>query len=149
MNPSRHHHCPRGRALAALLLLAAPALAADCTVNASGVAFGNYDVFSPAALNGAGTVSVTCSPAISYSVGLSTGNGSYSQRLLLSGSATLDYNLYTDASRSVVWGDGTSGTSTVGGNGESVDHTVYGRIPAQQNVTTGSYGDTIIVTVTF
>jgi spore coat protein U-like protein len=106
-------------------------------------------VFSPTALNGAGTVSVACSPATSYSVGLSTGNGSYSQRRLSSGSATLDYNLYTDASRSIVWGDGTSGSSTVGGNGESVDHTVYGRIPAQQNVTAGNYGDTVIVTVTF
>lgn len=149
MNPSRHPHCRHGCALAALLLLAAPALAADCTVGASGVAFGNYDVFSPTALNGAGTVSVACSPATGYSIGLSTGNGSYSQRWLGSGAATLDYNLYTDASRSVVWGDGTSGTSTVGGSGESVDHPVYGSVPAQQNVTAGSYADTIIVTVTF
>jgi hypothetical protein len=41
MNPSRHHHCLHGCALAAILLLTAPALAADCTVSAGGVAFGN------------------------------------------------------------------------------------------------------------
>jgi spore coat protein U-like protein len=149
MNPTKHPHRRRGSALFALLLLAAPALRADCTVSAGGVAFGSYDVFNPSALDGAGTVSVNCSPAASYSLGLSSGGGSYSQRQLSNLSTTLNYNLYTDASHSVVWGDGTGGTGTVAGNGESNNHVVYGRIPAQQNATAGSYGDTIIVTVTF
>lgn len=149
MNPPRHLHRRRAYALLALSLLAAPAVRADCTVSAGGVAFGGYDVFSPSALDGAGTISVNCSPGSSYSLGLSAGGGSYGQRRLSNGPAALNYNLYTDASRSVVWGDGTNGTSTVSGDGESVGHTVYGRIPPQQNVTTGSYGDTIIVTVNF
>jgi spore coat protein U-like protein len=149
MNPSSYHYRRRGLALFALLLLAAPALQADCTISASGVAFGSYDVFSPYALDGAGLVSVNCSPESSYSLGLSSGGGSYSQRKLSNGAAMLNYNLYTDASRSVVWGDGTGGTGTVAGSGENNDHVVYGRIPAQQNTAAGSYGDMIIVTVTF
>ena len=80
MNPSLYHYRRRGIALIALLLLAAPALQADCTISASGVAFGSYDAFSPYALDGAGTVSANCSPESSYSMGFSRGGGSYSQR---------------------------------------------------------------------
>jgi spore coat protein U-like protein len=149
MNPSNYHYHRSGLALFALLLAAAPALQADCTISASGVAFGSYDAFSPYALDGAGTVSMHCSPESSYSLGFSSGGGSYSQRKLSNGPATLNYNLYTDASRSVVWGDGTGGTGTVAGSGENNNHVVYGRIPAQQNTAAGSYGDTIIVTVIF
>ena len=139
-----------GLVLAGLFLaLASPVLPADCTVNAQSVAFGSYDVFSAQALDGTGNVSVNCSPSAGYTVSLSSGGGSYSQRQMASANDVLNYNLYTSASRSTVWGDSTGGTSTVGGNGESANHTVYGRIPAGQNRKAGSYGDTIIVTVTF
>ena len=50
-----------------------------------------------------------------------------------------------------VWGDATSGTVTVNGTGigVNVNHAVYGRIPALQNVNAGSYSDIIIVELTF
>ena len=146
------HHTGRGRLKGLIflgLLLVAPALWAECTVSAQSVVFGNYDVFSVQSLDGAGNISVNCSPGASYTLGLSTGGGSYSQRELAGGAQILYYNLYTSASRSVVWGDGSGGTATVSGSGESANHTVYGRIPAGQNLPVGSYGDTIIVTVTF
>jgi spore coat protein U-like protein len=151
MKPDFHAR-NRPAALAAfslLLMLAAPVLRADCTVSAQSVAFGSYDVFSAQPLDGAGNVSVNCSPSASYTVTLSAGGGSYSQRQMSSANDVLNYNLYTNASRSIVWGDGSAGTSTVGGSGESANHTVYGRVPAGQNRKVGSYGDTIIVTVTF
>ena len=31
----------------------------------------------------------------------------------------------------------------------SVNYTIYGRVPAQQSVPSGSYNDTIVVTITF
>lgn len=132
-----------------LLAFSSSVLHADCTVSAGGVAFGNYNPFSLQALDGAGTINVSCSPSSSYSLSLSTGGGSYAQRQLAGSGAVLYYNLYTSASRSVIWGDGSGGTATVGGDGEGTSHTVYGSIPAQQNVQVGSYGDTIIVTVNF
>lgn len=132
-----------------VLLVVAPGVRAGCTVSAAGVAFGNYDVFSSEALTGAGDINVVCTPISSYTVSLSAGGGSYSQRELSSGSNVLSYNLYTHGGYTVIWGDGTGGTSTVGGNGEDVHHTVHGRIPALQNVPAGSYTDTIVVTVTF
>jgi spore coat protein U-like protein len=146
------HHTGRGglKGLIFLgLLLVAPGLWADCTVSAQSVIFGNYDVFSVQPLDGAGNIGINCSPGASYTLGLSTGSGSYSQRKLANGAQILYYNLYTSPSRSVVWGDGTGGTGTVSGSGESANHTVYGRIPAGQNLPVGSYADTIIVTVTF
>lgn len=132
-----------------LLALAAQAASANCTVSAGSVVFGNYDVFSAQPLDGAGTIGIDCDPATSYSISLSQGGGSYSQRELSTGSALLGYNLYTGSSRTVVWGDGSGGTDTVGGSGTTANHTIYGRIAAGQNVPAGSYGDTIIVTVSF
>jgi spore coat protein U-like protein len=57
---------------------------------------------------------------------------------------TLAYNLYTDASYSRIWGDGTSSTHVQTGIGEFI---VYGRIPAQQNVKAGLYTDMVTVLV--
>lgn len=132
-----------------LLAFSSSVLHADCTVSAGGVAFGTYNPFGLQSLDSAGTINVNCTPSSSYTLSLSTGGGSYAQRQLSGSGAVLDYNLYTSASRTVIWGDGSGGTSTVAGSGEDVNHTVYGSIPAQQNVKAGSYGDTIIVTVTF
>ena len=77
--------------------------------------------------------------------------GTHAQRVMNSGGHSLNYNLYTDANRAVVWGDATSGTVTVNGTGigVNVNHAVYGRIPALQNVNAGSYSDIIIVELTF
>lgn len=145
--PNRH---PIALALLALLpAVGAPALHADCTVSAQSVVFGNYDPLSAQALDGAGNINVDCSPSTPYTLTLSTGGGSYSQRELAGSANVLHYNLYTSASRTIVWGDGSGGTGTVGGNGSNDIHTVYGRVAAQQNVPAGGYGDAIIVTVTF
>lgn len=122
---------------------------ATCTVSASGVLFGGYDVFSASPNDSAGSVSVDCDPATPYTISLSAGGGTYSQRHMSTGTDLLGYNLYTDASRSIVWGDGSSGTGTVGGSAASENHTVYGRVPAGQNVPAGSYGDTIMITISF
>lgn len=138
-----------GMALLLALAIAAPPLHAACTVSASGVVFGSYDVFNPASLDGAGNVNVNCDPVISFTVKLSTGGGSYSQRQMTGTSDVLNYNLYTNASRSIVWGDGTGGTSTGGGSGGSVNLPVYGRVTAGQNIPAGSYSDNIVVTVEF
>jgi spore coat protein U-like protein len=150
-----------------LLILAGRAQAsADCTVTAGGVAFGVYDQVATTPDDSTGTVTVTCvntGPAnttVNYSVALSTGaSGAYSQRYMTAGTPRLDYNLYRDAARTIVWGDGTGGSSliagtlTVGpgqGNGtKSAAYTVYGRAPALQDAAPGTYADTIVVTLTF
>ena len=122
-----------------------------CTLNVTGVNFGSYDVFSNTPLDSTGNIDVNCPSGVGYSIALSAGGGTHTQRVMGSGAHRLNYNLYTAANRAVVWGDATSGTVTVNGTGigVNVNHAVYGRIPALQNVHAGSYSDIIIVELTF
>jgi spore coat protein U-like protein len=155
-------------ALALLLLLGAAeaGAVADCSLSSTGVAFGVYDPLSPSPTDSVGGITVACSHVsggaerISYTVALATGgSGSYAARQLRAGPLRLYYNLFLDAGRSQVWGNGTGGTGVAGGNltiGPGVgnrrrefEHSVYGRIPALQDVLSGSYTDTIIVTLEF
>ncbi|MGQ0799963.1 MAG: Csu type fimbrial protein [Pseudomarimonas sp.] len=132
------------------LLLGTLPLRASCSVDTVNVAFGNYDPLSGLDLDGVGSVHVQCEPASSHTISLSAGNGSFANRMLQSGTASLAYNLYTQVSRSNVWGDGTGGTNTVAGSGSDQIHTVYGRIPASQiTASAGNYADLIVVTVEF
>lgn len=146
-----------------LSLLSGPAhaLLAECSASTSGVSFGAYDVFSPAPLDGSGAISVSCtglvaSVLVSYELLLSPGgSGGYLSRTLSNGSSPLAYNLYADSARTSVWGDGSSGTAKVSDGyllglfTVTKDYPVYGRIPALQNAATGSYADTVIVTVNY
>jgi spore coat protein U-like protein len=154
--------------LGALLLGAPGAMAAsDCSVSASGVAFGVYDPTLATADDSTGSVVVTCIytgpggvDTADYTVTLSTGTGgSYAPRKLTAGASRLDYNLFLDAARTQVWGNASSGTTIItgsirvgpgNGNGtRTATHVVYGRIPALQDANTGNYTDSILVTLTF
>lgn len=141
---------------AALLGAAAPAEA--CTISASGVAFGAYNPQSSTARDGTGTLNLACPPSVTAPiVALDAGLwGAVNARRLSSGSFTLNYNLYTTTARSVIWGNGLLGTvtqtlsgGTVSGGTRNFSRTIYGRIPALQNVGAGTYGDTITITVIF
>jgi spore coat protein U-like protein len=138
--------------LALWLALTAHSGWAACTVGIVGVIFGNYDPFSNVAQDSAGNVSVNCDAATLYTITLSPGSGTYALRAMSGPGMPLNYNLFTDPTRVVVWGDGTTGAVAVPGASTGLtvtNHAVYGRIPARQNVPVGSYTDTIIVTVTF
>ena len=139
------------------LFLAGEAGAA-CTVSATGVNFGAYDVFVANPLDSTGTVTVTCDqappPDVVISIGPSGTSGAFIPRQMRSASTPdrLNYNLFTNAGRSSVWGDGAPGTSTVflknvKKNRPAVT-TIYGRIPAGQNVSVGTYSDSLTVTIT-
>jgi len=136
--------------LACVLAAAAstPCLA-KCTVSTTAVSFSTYDVFSTLNDDITGSIIVKCRPSAPYSLSLSPGSGTYASRTMTSSIYTLNYNLFVDATRLTIWGDGSAGTGTVSGNAADATHTVYGRIPARQNAHVGSYADTIIVTVTF
>ena len=137
--------------------------AASCTVAALPVVFGVYSPASGSDSTSTGSVTVTCQPVLvsisqSYTLSLSSGGaGSYAPRKLASGAYTLRYQLYTDAARTTVWGDGSAGTTTISGSFAlsvlvpvSASYVVYGQVPAAQTgVGAGSYTDTIVVTVVY
>jgi spore coat protein U-like protein len=147
-------------AVTALCFAGTPPLHAACSVSATDLAFGPYDVHQGTPTDGAGSVSVNCTFLIavllSYEIRLSTGqSGTYGTRTMQGGTYDLDYNLYTDSTRTTVWGDGGGGTGTISYAAliallvHNASYTVYGRIPALQNVAAGSYSDTITVTLEY
>ena len=124
---------------------------AHCTVSSTAMSFGSY---SGAVNNSTSTISATCSDATSYTIGLNAGksNGATITNRAMTGpaGALLHYGLYSDAARTVNWGN-TAATNWVtgSGNGATQSVTVYGQIPAGQSIAPGSYSDTIIATLTY
>ena len=148
----------RASIAAAIWLLSATsawAQSPSCTISVTSVAFGNYNVFTTAADDSTGTITYRCnSTAANISIALSDGSSStFSPRTLRKGSEVLQYNLYRNAARTTIWGDGTGGTSVYSlanpPNNSNVNLTIYGRIPAQQDVSAGSYTDTVSAVINF
>jgi spore coat protein U-like protein len=128
---------------------AAPAVAASCILSAQSVAFGAYDPFEPADLEGVGNISISCDSGVAVTVSLSAGTGSFSMRTMMSDADQMVYNLFTTAQRISVWGDGSGGSDVVSATIQSADLPVYGLIPAGQNLPRGTYTDVITITVTY
>lgn len=134
-------------------------LASTCTVSANPLSFG---IYQPGQGNASGstTLAVRCTRGAPFSVALNAGvgGGSVTQRLMSMGASRLQYNLYTTAAHTTVWGDGTQSTATVSGvgrglmSGAQITQTVYGQVPdaaANVDLAPGLYTDTITVTVSY
>ncbi len=111
--------------------------------------FGNY---SASVIDAQSDITVTCTGTTSWDIAIDAGGSADIAARTMSevGGDTLTYQLYTDASRSTVFGDGTTG-SKVTGTGSGVLQTVpiYGRLPASQYSDIGAYTDTVTVTLTY
>jgi spore coat protein U-like protein len=75
---------------------------------------------------------------------------------MLRGADQLTYNVYSNSARTQIWGNGTNSTFTITGGftlnnntTRSRNHTLYGRIPPLQDITAGTYNDTLVTTLTF
>jgi spore coat protein U-like protein len=126
-----------------------------CTIAAAPMNFG-ASIPTPISSNvdSTTTVTATCSSGAAYQVALSAGIGAgatFASRRMTSGANVLSYSLYSDLARGSVWGNGTGGSVVVNntGAGTAQTLTVYGRITSPQSVLTGTYSDTITVTITF
>ncbi len=161
---------------AALLLLATSvAHGARCSISVPGLNFGNYAPISANAvnpLNGVTTLTIFCRATlvgreiIPIVISLSSGSGAagnpYNPRQMRSISgANLNYNLYWNAARTQIAGNGASGTSRRSLTAEvsctlglllctsvTLPQTIYGRVFAGQDVGVGSYMTAPPVTVT-
>ena len=138
------------------MLLVPDWVQAACGLSGVSIAFGSYDPTITTPLDTAGSVVYRCSQRDhNIMITLDKGGGtSFAGRRLVNGADLLFYNLYLDAARTIIWGDGTNGSqSFLIGNPQSnnVDLTIpmYGRIPGNQNVKVGAYTDTITVTVSY
>lgn len=134
---------------------AARASAAGCTVSTTPVVFGTYNVFSTAPTDSTGTIVYRCNGNVDgVLITITRGqSATFLPRQMNKGSEKFSYNLYRDAARSSVWGDYSSGTSGLIDlripHNQNQSATIYGRIPAQQDISAGSYADTVSVVVNF
>jgi spore coat protein U-like protein len=146
--------------LAALMLLVPVAGHAACSVTASGVAFGVYQPFIGTPRDFTGTVTVNCTFLSNftgaYNVKLSIGGGaSYPARRMTSAGVNLTYQLYTDAAHTLIWGDGTGGSTLITGSdnrplrGGTTIFNVFGRIPVAQAAKPNTYTDNSGATLTY
>ena len=129
-------------------------VATNCIVTASPIAFGDYD--GTAEVDVSQNLSVRCTKNLPYTIRLNGGlANSFAPRKLSNGTDTLEYNLFTTAGRTVVWGDGTTG-STMPGTGAGMgipnanSHPIFARLlnsAANQLAPAGTYNDTVTVEV--
>jgi spore coat protein U-like protein len=143
-----------GRWLLAGVALLPWSVHADCQFLSVGdVSFGAYDVFAKLPNRaGVGNLRIKCQ-GIGHAavVKLSTGqSNNYVTRVLRSGNDVLFYNLYTSATRSVVWGDGSGSSSVMASpKNQNTSLAIFGSIPEGQDPAAGSYVDTILISVDF
>lgn len=146
--------CILGLALS-ILTTPLPALGA-CSVTSTTLVFGSYDIFSSAPVDSLGQVIFRCGNN-DHNVSISLDNGgapTFNPRRMVNGTNTLNYNLYLDAARTIIWGDGSGGTQNFfinnpQPNNQDIRVPLYGRIPAGQGATVGNYSNTVTVTINF
>lgn len=148
--------------------LAGGAKAAPCTVCICSVAvttpvtFASYSPVSLVDDDTSGVVNFSClavsvNTSITIDVKISQGSAaSYTPRKMTKGANAISYNLFTDSGRTTIWGDGTGGSGYLSDSGTVVvivgfskNYTIYGRIPAGQNISAGIYNDSVTVTFSF
>lgn len=140
----------------AALLIAVSAAEAACTITTTAVSFGSYNVFAGSADDGTGQITYRCTgprpPLVTIHLDKG-GSPSFTPRQMRKGSEALNYNLYLDSTRSTIWGDGTGGTQVYSQanppNGRNILLSVFGRIPASQDVSAGTYSATVTATIFF
>lgn len=151
----------------ALLLFCARALAAGevaCSFATTNLNFGIYNPLESHALESVATLTVSCqllsqgAEKVTYSLGIQPGNsGNFASRFMSNGPERLYYNIYLDPTRTQVWGDGSGGSSNASGGfllnqpnvAQLSQFSLYGRIPALQDVSAGSYQDTLVCVLTY
>jgi spore coat protein U-like protein len=127
---------------------------AACTLSASSITFPLYNVFSTSTTDSTGTLTYTCANG-DHDIRISISKGSsatFTPRGLKRGTETLSYNLFTSSTFGTIWGDGTGTTTTYFNHNppnSAVALTVYARVPAAQDVSVGTYTDTVVVTIDY
>jgi spore coat protein U-like protein len=129
----------------------------SCSVTNTSLSFGLYNPLSPTALtNNASSVQITCQTSGNGSAPvtaqLSRGAGSFQNRTLRNPNGSLRYNVFVDPAWTIIWGDGTGGTSTQSAiltrASGTANWITYGLIPAAQTSTpAGTYTDLLQVTI--
>lgn len=147
---------PAQAATATANLSVSATIANNCTITTAAVGFPAYDPIATHAAapddSTSGSVTITCTKGSAATIGLGLGsNVSGTQMRMANGTNFLNYGLFQDAGRATVWGTSGAGLlSPVAAPSKAPrTFTVYGRIPAGQDLPAGTYNDTVTATVNF
>lgn len=124
-----------------------------CRTTVTSFSFGSFSPLSHAGRSTQGYVTFSCPSAVA-DVELSAGDaGQFVARRMTADDASrsaIAYNIYLDASHTIVFGDGTEGSSTYvpGANVLTGSFPIYGEIAAAQPLLpAASYSDSVSITV--
>lgn len=124
---------------------------AACSVLSANLNFGQVDPSQGVVIPVTGLISVTCSLGQTYAVGLSDGvNPSGATRRMKSSKSNsyLSYLLFKDLLQTSRFGDVSAQRSSQLGLGVAPNLIpVFGTIPSGQTANSGSYADTVMITV--
>ena len=98
------------------------------------------------------TVSITCPVGTAWQVGLSNGQHFSGTRRMrhATRAAWIGYQLFRNTARTQPWGNLSGSTTQSGtGTGSAQQLTIFGSVPAQPGAASGSYEDTVVVTLTY
>lgn len=128
--------------------LSSPAFA-SCTMSVGAVNFGTIDPLTNSDTDITSSIVANCAVGDTYTISIGGGHGTVSQRQMMdAANDVLTYNLYQDPARTIVWGDGTEGSTVSGtGSGSDATYVVYGRVPADPLAAVGTYADNVVVTL--
>ncbi len=123
------------------------------------IAFGNVSSTSTQIDLAAVNIRVDCSTGIPYTIGMNNGTAVTGFRDMQSGANTLRYNVFVDAGRANAFtGIGSGGAGNIAGTGTNsnvvgtpapINVPIYPSILVQPTPATGSYTDTLIVTLQY
>jgi spore coat protein U domain-containing protein, fimbrial subunit CupE1/2/3/6 len=127
----------------------------NCRVSTRDLSFGVYDPLGSNAgsdLDASTSLTVVCTKGASVRVVLGTGEAQRGHVRQLSGAGQfLDYQLYRDSVRTQVWSTGDLAVQIPSAGGAHAPNilTIYGRIPAGQNILAGTFTDRVTASVEF
>ena len=128
----------------------------NCKLNFTPIDFGLYYPMQAGHLDVTATLDIQCTGTPgNFTVGASPGSSnSFTLRTMTSGTEQLNYNLFIDAARSIVWGDINTPNVIVanssGGNSPNRPPiNIFGREFSLQDPAPGLYSDVVTVTVQF
>jgi spore coat protein U-like protein len=115
-----------------------------CQISSVGnIGFGNYDPLSSTPNDAAGNIVFRCVKGTSYKTYI-TGT-----RIMTGGGNTLDFQLYSDSTRTTAFPDSNSSSSVTAPGNSPITNNIYGRISPQQDVAPASYNATLVATVEY
>jgi spore coat protein U-like protein len=123
----------------------------SCSVSGTTINFGTYTSGQTANLDAQGNITYNNCPEGTLTISLDggTSNNISNRTMSAGGGDSLRYQLYKNSGRTQIWGSDVEGLQQVllvPGSGEMP---VYGRVLSGQSVASGTYSDTVNITMTF